>query len=157
MELFDKCVKVILNNEGGYVNNPHDPGGETNFGITKRNYPELDIKNLTREQAKAIYHEKYWRPMKLDDLPESVALEVFDFGVNAGPTVSIKLLQGLLKVVADGIIGPLTLKAIQSYPTDLVNDLKHERKKFYFALARKRPELQVFLAGWLNRVDHTKF
>ena len=59
---FDEIIEVVLEHEGGYVNDPHDAGGETNFGIAKRWYPDVDIKNLTKEQAKKIYHQDYWSP-----------------------------------------------------------------------------------------------
>lgn len=157
-DIFMRCVDVILKNEGGYVNNKYDPGGETNMGISKRQYPELDIANLTRNQAVLIYFNDYWSKMNLHGIrSERVVLELFDMGVNIGPAKAIKIIQKLTGAEVDGDMGPQTKKAINTYKGDLLTDLKQERKKYYFALARKDPEKLVFLSGWLNRVDHTNF
>lgn len=83
---FEEAIKIILKHEGGYVNHPKDPGGETNFGITKRFYPDLVISKLTKEEATRIYKRDYWERMKIDELyPEKAKLLVFDCAVNQGP------------------------------------------------------------------------
>lgn len=157
-ELFSRCIKVILRNEGGYVNHPNDPGGETNFGIAKKFYPEEDIKNMTKERATYLYYKDYWTPMNLKGLQnEELVLQVFDFGVNAGIKTSIRMLQRLVGVTDDGIIGKITTKVVNDQPIELVDKFKMRRKIFYMNLAAKKPKLQVFLRGWLRRVDHTKF
>lgn len=157
-ELFSRCIKVILRNEGGYVNHPNDPGGETNFGIAKKFYPEEDIKNMTKERATYLYYKDYWAPMNLKGLQnEELVLQVFDFGVNAGIKTSIRMLQRLVGVTDDGIIGKITTKVVNDQPIELVDKFKMRRKIFYMNLAAKKPKLQVFLRGWLRRVDHTKF
>lgn len=157
-ELFCKCIPVILRNEGGYVNHPNDPGGETNFGIAKKFYPDLDIKNLTRTQAIKIYYEDYWTPMNLTGINnELLVLQVFDFGVNAGRKVSIRLLQRIVNVDDDGIVGPITRAAVNSSTIDVLDKFMQRRKLFYMNLAARKPELEVFLKGWLRRVDKTKF
>ena len=118
-ENYDKCLKAILHHEGGYVNHPKDPGGETNLGVTKRVYEEFggtkDMKELTVEDVAPIYKKGYWDKMKGDDLPSGLDLCVFDFGVNAGPGRSAKYLQTMIGTVADGGIGPNTLKAVDAY------------------------------------------
>lgn len=81
---FDACFAALMTEEGGYSNNPADPGGETNFGICKRSYPALDIRALTQEGAKAIYLRDYWGPLGCDALPAALALVMFDTGVNSG-------------------------------------------------------------------------
>jgi lysozyme family protein len=157
-ELFSRCIKVILRNEGGYVNHPNDPGGETNFGIAKKFYPEEDIKNMTKERATYLYYKDYWIPMNLKGIQnEELVLQVFDFGVNAGIKTSIRILQRLVGVADDGIIGKITTKVVNDQPIELVDKFKMRRKIFYMNLAAKKPKLQVFLRGWLRRVDHTKF
>ena len=157
-ELFSRCIKVILRNEGGYVNHPNDPGGETNFGIAKKFYPEEDIKNMTKERATYLYYKDYWILMNLKGLQnEELVLQVFDFGVNAGIKTSIRMLQRLVGVTDDGIIGKITTKVVNDQPIELVDKFKMRRKIFYMNLAAKKPKLQVFLRGWLRRVDHTKF
>jgi lysozyme family protein len=84
MNLFDHCVTLILKEEGGYVNHPNDPGGETKYGISKRSHPNVDIKNLTVEQAKEIYRVNYWNRISADKLPPDLALIAFDCAVNQG-------------------------------------------------------------------------
>jgi lysozyme family protein len=110
--MFDKAIQFILNQEGGYVCNINDPGGETNFGISKRAYPNVDIKNLTIEQAVAIYKFDYWNKCKCDEMPFNLALAVLDSAVNQGVNAACKMLQQACKVNVDGIIGQQTLKAI---------------------------------------------
>jgi lysozyme family protein len=157
-DIFNRCIQVILRNEGGYVNHPSDPGGETNMGIAKKFYPDLDIKNLTRNQAIEIYHRDYWNKMKLHGIfDENIILQVFDMGVNAGIRTAIKIIQRIIDAQVDGYTGPETNGLINAYEGDLVELYKQERKKYYFDLARRKPQMQVFLAGWLNRVDNTKF
>lgn len=155
-DLFNKCVEVILKNEGGYVNHPNDPGGETNFGIAKRYFPNEDIKNMTEERAKEIYYSKYWFPMRLEGINSYEAvLQLFDFGVNAGKTRAIKTAQSLVEVIPDGICGRRTRDAINNYRGDFVKDYKAHRRGYYERLAERKPRMRVFLKGWLNRVEHT--
>lgn len=157
-EIFNKCIEIILKNEGGYVNHPSDPGGETKYGIAKRFFPEEDIKNLTIDRAKELYYDKYWLKMKLDGINSHEAvLQLFDFGVNAGTRRAIKKAQQILLVKVDGYIGKNTINAINNYKGDFVEDYKHTRRVYYEDLADRKPSLKVFLKGWLNRVDHTHF
>jgi lysozyme family protein len=157
-DIFMKCVEVILKAEGGYINNPVDPGGETNMGICQRNYPELDIKNLTRNQAIEIYFKDYWSKMNLLGITDETAiLELFDMGVNAGIRTAIKLAQKLVGAFADGIIGDETTEMINSFPADFVELYKANRKMYYLALVRRKPQLVIFLKGWLHRVDNCHF
>ena len=81
---FNNIIEVVLQHEGGYVNDPNDLGGETKYGITKRFYPDVDIKNLTKEQAKTIYHTDYWRRAKCDEVPPYLRHIYFDMCVNFG-------------------------------------------------------------------------
>ena len=157
-DLFTKCVEVILKNEGGYVNNKYDAGGETNFGICKRYFPDLDIKNLTKNQAVQIYFNSYWSKMDLHGIDnEELVLQIFDMGVNAGTGRAIKMIQKIVHADVDGVMGPQTKGLINESKIDLVEPYKYERKKYYFSLVRNNPSQQVFIAGWLNRIDHTKF
>lgn len=157
-DIFNRCIQVILRNEGGYVNHPNDPGGETNMGIAKKFYPDLDIKNLTKNQAIEIYHKDYWNKMNLIDIyDENLVLQIFDMGVNAGIKTAIKIIQRIVEAEVDGCIGEETTKLINKSEIDLTDLYRQERKKYYFSLARRKPNLQVFLAGWLNRIDHTHF
>lgn len=155
MSHFDKAIGPVLQHEGGYVNHPADPGGETNYGITKRNYPALDIRNLTREQAIAIYRNDYWRDY-MDQLPELVAVKHFDQAVNMGHHQAVKLLQRAIGCDDDGEIGPITLAAVKAYPPEeIVNNLVTVQRAFYTSLATRKPAMQVFLKGWLARANWT--
>ncbi len=169
--MFEKCIKVVLKSEGGYVNHPKDPGGETKYGIAKRFFPNEDIKNLTIARARELYKKHYWDPMNLEGMnDESLVLHIFDFGVNAGRRRSIRMIQGIVGAVPiDGISGPITKGRINSFtPIEKVLDgrnqtfsaldlFKEGRMNYYKDLANRKPELSVFLKGWLNRIEHTKF
>ena len=90
---FDDIIEVVLHHEGGYVNDPKDPGGETNFGIAKRSHPDVDIKNLTKEEAKEIYYEHYWCGNKVPHMPDDLKHIYFDMCVNQGKGRAVKILQ----------------------------------------------------------------
>ncbi|HUT61932.1 MAG TPA: glycosyl hydrolase 108 family protein [Phycisphaerae bacterium] len=105
---FDTAFTRLLGHEGRYVNDPNDPGGETNWGVSKRSYPEADIKNLTREQAKQIYLTDFWRRIHADELYDGVAWQAFDFAVNSGIETAVRKLQSALGVADDGHWGPVT-------------------------------------------------
>ena len=153
---FNKSIEIILKHEGGYVNDPDDPGGETNMGITKRDYPHLDIVNLTIEQAKEIYREKYWNTIKGNDIvDQNVANQIFDFGVNAGvKRTSIKT-QEILVIAADGIIGNQTINAINRYNSKLfLMEFKLKRIDYYVSIARRK-SLRKFLYAWIKRTIET--
>jgi lysozyme family protein len=157
-DLFLRCVNVVLQNEGGYVDHPQDPGGETNYGITKKEYPDLDIKNLTRAQSIDIYFIDYWSKMNLSGIKdEDLILNIFDMGVNAGIKTAVKMVQRIVGADPDGVIGPQTTELINNFPGNVADLFVQERKKYYFTIARRKPSLQVFLGGWLNRIDNTHF
>lgn len=156
--IFKKCMPIILKNEGGYVNHPNDPGGETNMGIAKKYYPDEDIKNMTVERATYLYYRDYWKPMNLKGLKnEDLVLQVFDFGINSGIRWSIRLLQRTIGVPDDGYVGPITTKVANDFGPEIVDIFKKRRRMFYINLATKKPGMSVFLRGWLRRVDNTKF
>ena len=104
---FNKCIKIILKNEGGYVWNPDDTGGETNYGISKKQYPNLDIKNLSKKKATEIYRKDYWDKIQGDKInDEKLALNIFDCSVNCGIRRAVKMIQGVCFVCEDGKLGP---------------------------------------------------
>ena len=151
---FNKIIEVVLKHEGGYVNDPNDLGGETNFGITKRFYPDVDIKNLTKEQAKQIYHTDYWRRAKCDEVPPKLRHIYFDMVVNFGKSGAVKVLQKAAnaknknKIDVDGGIGPATLKAIQNLELERVRAYRVLR---FANLVIKKPEQERFWFGWYRR------
>lgn len=160
-DLFLRAIKITLRNEGGYVNNPKDPGGETNFGLSKRTYPNLDIKNLTVDQATAIYYRDWWTPRPFDHMTcEDLAVKVFDTTVNLGVGRAIKFLQRCLKVnghpeiVDDGDFGPHTLVVVNSMDgSGLLAVYRQMQANYYNALVTAKPELQQFIHGWLSRAS----
>jgi lysozyme family protein len=128
---FDKCFDRLLGNEGGYVNNPADPGGETNWGISKRSYPKLDIRNLTREAAKLIYKTDFWDRINADGLTFSVAFQLFDFAVNSGIETAVRYFQKSLGVADDGHWGPISQAAAdKTSETDMIMLLSANRLDF---------------------------
>ena len=149
----------------GYVNHKLDPGGETKFGISKRSYPNLDIRSLTLEQAKEIYYNDYWlkaRCDKISDISQCIAIAHFDWVVNSGLRTPSKKLQEVVGATADGVIGPKTLEALkQAINRSSENEVLHlylkQRRNFYHQLVEKKPKLKVFLKGWLRRVDTLEY
>ena len=113
---FDTAIDRVLTNEGGYTPGVGDPGGETNFGIGKRSYPDVDIKNLTREQAIEIYRRDFWAKVDGADLPDDVMFQALDFAVNSGCETAIRYLQRAAGVADDGHIGPVTIDALKAMP-----------------------------------------
>ena len=149
MSTFDALIDRVLSHEGGYVNDPRDPGGETKFGIAKRSYPNVDIKGLTREDAVAIYRRDFWTRVQGDELPPAVAFQVFDAAVNHGTGNAVRWLQRAAGVADDGIIGPQTVAAVKrADPTDLVLAFNAERLEFYAKLTT----FDAFGRGWTRRV-----
>ena len=111
---FDDAFAKVVGVEGGYANDPLDPGGETKFGISKRSYPNEDIKNLTLDRAKTIYFHDYWGKGGCEVAPDSLKFDLFDMAVNQGVVTAVHALQHAAGVTEDGIIGPNTLMALQS-------------------------------------------
>lgn len=109
---FDDAFTRLIGLEGGYVNDPRDPGGETKFGISRRSYPDEDIAGLTLERAKALARRDFWAPCSCDEWPAPVAAAVFDLAYNAGPRIAIRCLQSAVAEVTDGVIGPATRAAV---------------------------------------------
>lgn len=128
---FNLTFDRLIGHEQGYANDPNDPGGETNWGISKRSYPELDILNLTREDAKAIYFRDFWTPIGGESLPASVSFQLFDFAVNSGIETAVRYFQRALGVADDGYFGPESRKAasIMDEP-DMIMGLTAERLDF---------------------------
>ena len=138
----------------GYTIDPNDAGGETKYGIAKKENPDIDVTNLTWEDAKIIYWNRYWVSEHCDQLPGRVGALLFDCSVNPGPGVAPKFLQRALGVTADGVIGPQTLaSANQQDPIALCTSMTNQRTAYYEAVVDAHPEDQEYLAGWLRRVN----
>jgi lysozyme family protein len=151
---FTFCVDHLIDEfERGYVNDPNDPGGETKWGISKRSYPNVDIKNLTREGAVEIYRKDYWQWCNCDEMPLPVALMVFDAAVNQGKGRACCWLQDALGVDVDGHVGPNTLQALGT--ADLLHvlgTLAGRRATAY--MMTPETQRQRFARGWGNRLGH---
>lgn len=156
---FQVAILVVFRHEGGYVNDPNDAGGETKYGISKRVYPNLDIANLTMDQAREIYYRDWWVHFSYSQITDgSLATKVFDTAVNLGAQRANKILQRCLNVngfpnmVDDGDLGPTSLAAINSCdaPT-ILTAFRGAQANYYQAVVAKNPNDQKFLDGWLTR------
>ena len=146
---FDDIIPFILQYEGGYVNDPRDPGGETRYGISKRAYPNIDIKSLSKEAAIEIYRHDYWMKIKGDYLPQSLRLMMLDSAVNLGVFRAAYIPQGVVGVKQDGIIGRITLEALTGLDDlRVLIDFAMARHKYYTRL----PTWKVFGRGWSKRL-----
>lgn len=158
---FNKCLKSVLKEEGGFVNNPFDPGGATNHGVTKHVWEGWvghsvsveDMKELSEDDVKPLYKKKYWDVNRCDDLPGGVDLVVFDTSVHSGPTKAAKLLQQAVSTTVDGIIGPKTIqKVIAEDPLKIIKWYCDARLAYLKSLGT----FPVFGKGWTARVVRLK-
>lgn len=158
---FEKAFERLIGHEGGYSTDRNDPGNwtggkvgkgvlkGTKYGIAANTYPNLDIKNLTLEQAKAIYKKDWWDKLGADQLHPAIVYQLWDFAVNAGKSRAIKELQQAVGVPDDGIIGPKTITAVKSKDVnDVLLLLASERLSFYTSLKT----WSTYGKGWTNRV-----
>lgn len=163
MSEFERSLTQVLKHEGGYVNHPNDPGGETNKGVTKAVYddyrkskglPVRSVKKLEQVELQDIYRARYWNLIKGDKLPPGVSYAVFDGAVNSGVSQSAKWLQRALGVKADGIIGPATIAAVNSYSSAsrLIDGILDQRMKFL----RSLKTWPSFGKGWARRVSSVR-
>ncbi len=147
---FDAAFEKIIGSEGGYVNDPQDPGGETKFGISKRSYPTTDIANLTLDQAKAIYQRDYWDKCSCSQLPSPLDLLVFDSAVNQGVSPACHMLQDAVGVVSDGVIGALTVSAaVHAGPRAAALFMANRAMRY---ANTPEPQRTQYLHGWFNRL-----
>jgi lysozyme family protein len=158
MATFEPAVEVVLDHEGGYVDDPADRGGRTKFGISQRSYPALDIAKLTRQDAIEIYRRDWWHRYGYERIRDQrLATKVFDLAVNMGARRSHLLLQQALKAVGlsvteDGLLGPETFAAVNLAPAPpLLAALRSEAAGHYRLLMARTPTLQRFSRGWLGR------
>lgn len=146
---FDDAFDRLIGHEGSYINDPNDPGGETNWGISKRSYPRVDIHALTREGAKAIYQRDFWGRIHADELHDGVAFQVFDFAVNSGIETAVRYLQRAIGVADDGHWGPVSrAAAAAATETDTLLLLNSERLDFMTRLSNW-PQAGK---GWARRI-----
>jgi len=181
MQTVQEIAREIVAREGGYVNDPDDPGGATNFGVTIHTMRRLgldltgdgavgidDVKALSRAQAEAIFVEHYFHRPRIAALPEVLQPSVFDMYVNAGGN-AVKILQRLLRqmghdVAVDGVIGPQTADAARAAhaaaPGHIADAYGLARRNYYFRLADRRPASRKYArtraggkGGWIRRAE----
>ena len=158
---FDKALAAVLVHEGGYVNNPKDPGGMTNLGCTKAVWEEhcghpVDekaMRALTPADVAPLYKRKYWDKVQGDELPSGIDYIVFDTAINSGPGRAVKLLQACVGVEVDGGIGPKTLAAVRAFDSkQLMSDYSKRRLSFMMDI----PVWPTFGKGWTRRVQEVE-
>lgn len=158
---FEKAFERLIGHEGGYSTDRNDPGNwtggkvgkgvlkGTKYGIAANTYPNLDIKNLTLEQAKAIYKKDWWDKLGAEQLHPAIVYQLWDFAVNAGKSRAVKELQQVVGVIDDGILGAKTIAAVKALSvTDVLILLTAERLRFYTSLTT----WGTYGKGWTNRV-----
>ena len=156
-----KCFALVLKNEGGYVDNPADPGGATNLGCTKATWEAWvghpvtkdDIKALMPKDVMPLYKAKYWDTINGDNLPEGVDYAVFDFAINSGPSRAAKALQSVLNTNPDGQIGPTTLRALETANAREVATAVCEAR---LAFLQSLSTYGTFGKGWSRRVSEVE-
>lgn len=160
-ENYDRSLALVLDSEGGYTNDPNDSGGPTNWGITiadarmywKHDATARDVRLMPLTVAKQIYHGKYWDRVGGDELPAGVDYAVFDYGVNSGVHRANMVLQRLVGVADDGVVGPKTLAAVaKKNPVQLAQQICDERLRFLRGLSKWR----YYGRGWGRRVAEVR-
>ena len=160
---FAASLPFVLRWEGGFVNHPNDPGGATNKGVTQRVYddwrqrngmPAQDVRQIADTEVHAIYEDNYWKPSRCDVLRRELDLIQFDTAVNMGVKRAVKMLQESVSCPVDGAFGSGTQKAADECDLGKTMILYCKARELYYrGLSERRPELAVFLKGWLNRLN----
>lgn len=161
-DAFTTCLAEVLRHEGGFVDHPRDPGGMTNLGVTRKTWEawtgkpasEADMRGLTVAKVTPLYRANYWDKVACDDLHPALAMCVFDFAVNAGPSRSARYLQSMMGITRDGIVGPATVEAARGFVAtvgagEAVRRFQQSRRNYYKQLGT----FDTFGRGWLRRVD----
>lgn len=163
-EIFREAFQELIGIEGGYVCDPTDRGGETKYGISKRAYPDLDIKNLTLKDAQFLYYKDYWLPNSLSSFSTKISKELFDTSVNMGVAYAARMLQRALNLmnrnesdfkdlIKDGVIGSKTIEAYDkvnhSVLLKVLNGLQFMR---YVEICEYNPSQEKFFNGWMKRI-----
>ena len=147
MSKFEDALSFTLRWEGGYINHPSDPGGETHFGISERAYPDEDIAGMTQSRAAEIYKADYWDQIKGDELQPKTGLCAFDLAVHSGVARASRFMQTAVKVPTDGVVGPVTVNALwHKNDEEIAWDILTQRVEFLLSLNKR-----VFNRGWMKR------
>jgi lysozyme family protein len=146
------AIQFVLDYEGGYTLDPDDPGGATKFGISQKSYPDLNILDLTLDEAKQIYRRDFWQACHCDDLPRPLAIAVFDCAVNQGVGRATRILQKSLGVLDDGNIGPITIEFFKKATKYTAMRFMARRLIAYHHTMRDNPKLEIYALNWCYRV-----
>ena len=161
-EVFKKAQNFIFKWEGGLCDDPADAGGITKYGISlsflkniKPDATRNDIINLTKAEARELFHKHFWDRCRCAEMPDKTAFILFDTAVNVGCMQAVKFLQRAVGTYVDGLIGPKTIKAacVVNDNTETLESILNQRANFYENLAKNKPSQRVFLRGWLNRTN----
>jgi len=148
MTLFDRAFEIVIGHEGSLSNNSVDPGGLTKYGISQRSYPDEDIAGLTLDRAKDLFYVDYWLPLQAFELPDDIAIMLFDMAVNMGRGNAVVCLQRAVGVKDDGLLGPVTRAALKAkYGPQLLEEVTVERVMYYTSLET----FKTFGLGWVRR------
>ena len=163
---FQRALSLVLKHEGGWADNPKDPGGATMRGVTigtfrqyvKPNATKDDLRKITDQQIATVYRRHYWDKIAGAELPDGIDYAVFDFAVNSGPDRAAKYLQKVVGVPQDGKIGPATIKATKAMlPATVIHELCDERLAFMKRIKSKGKLLwDTFGKGWSRRVQEVR-
>ena len=165
--VWELTKNIVLSIEGEYQCDPDDKGNwtggnigigklkGTKYGISAASFPNVDIKNLTKEQAIILYKNKYWTKNKCDYMPDALSLAVFDYTFIAGAQ-GIRDLQRVLNVKIDGIVGNQTLGACNTQPLRLTIEKYFDKRKEYFLRLSSKERYKKYRKGWLNRIEQVK-
>ena len=155
LTIFDFIIQQETGGDpnGGYTNDPDDPGGETKWGISKKTFPTLIIADTTKEEAQSIYYDIYWRNIDIDGIPDEIKMMLCDMGVNCGVETAKKYLQKAVGVEVDGVIGPKTIEALNRYGFPCIVYLYGAwRRIYYLTIISKNTTLNKYTNGWFSRV-----
>jgi lysozyme family protein len=158
---FDAALAHVFKVEGGYADHSKDPGGATNYGITRatlakwraKPVSKAEVQSMGRGEAAQIYRALYWDTVSGDQLPSGIDLAVFDHAVHAGPQRAMRNLQGAIRVKMDGVLGPQTAAALKNYATDTIIKTLTTRR---MAMLERLPTWETFGKGWTRRVNDTQ-
>lgn len=148
------AINLTIANEGGFVNNPSDPGGATKYGITQLDMPGVNIADITTTQAATYYDEHYWKSLYSEIESQVVANKLFDLGVLFGIGTAVQMMQGILKLTVDGAFGPQTLAAVNAAdPFSLLTAYKTVMVQHAIDIGGAHPAERQFVVGWLRRIN----
>ena len=153
MANFENAFRLVIENEGGLVDDPNDSGNLTKYGISQKAYPNEYIETLTIDRAKFLYKRDYWDKIKGDNLyNQSIAELIFDTAVNLGVIPAITLAQRTVMIKDDGIVGPNTIAALNAQnATPFMNAFALRKIEYYIKIIKKKPSQLRYAVGWIDR------